>query len=128
MNSRYEKKDSYAGKKHIVLCLKKKEISKLFKFLGLFEWIFNIDRNQSWVTFLPRDLFEKEGLTFNNAVDALANKRLLAACYYIVAGPDNMNGAVVTRAVIMLLMSGNLVRMVLIGSWQRRITTIGLRR
>ncbi len=64
---------------------------------GLFEWIFNINRKQSWVTFLPRDLFEKEGLTFNDAVDALANTHLLAPCYYIVAGPDSMNGAIVTR-------------------------------
>ena len=66
-------------------------------YIGLFEWIVGIDRKQSWVTFLPRDLFEKSVETFDDAVDALVNTHLLAPCYYIVAGPYQNQGAVITR-------------------------------
>jgi|688.fasta_scaffold1039727_2 acid ceramidase len=66
-------------------------------YIGLFEWILDLDRNQSWVTFLPRDIFEKSVETYDDAVVALANTPILAPCYYIVAGPLPLQGAVVTR-------------------------------
>lgn len=70
---------------------------RLTVFKGLFEWILDINRNQSWVTFLPRDLFETNGVTYDTALDVLANTPILAPCYYIVAGPNPYQGAVVTR-------------------------------
>ena len=66
-------------------------------YIGLFEWIIGIDRKQSWVTFLPRDLFEKSIETYDDAVAALANTPILAPCHYIVAGPLFNQGAVITR-------------------------------
>ena len=66
-------------------------------YIGLFEWIVGVDRNQSWVTFLPRDLFEKSVETYDDALLELANTPILAPCYYIVAGPKPLQGAVVTR-------------------------------
>lgn len=66
-------------------------------YIGLFEWIVGIDRQQSWVTFLPRDLFEKQIDNYDDAVNALANTHILAPCYYIVAGPMANQGAVITR-------------------------------
>jgi acid ceramidase len=66
-------------------------------YIGLFEWILNINRKQSWTTFLPRDLFEEDSITYDSAVQTLANTPLLAPCYYIVGGPQPLQGAVITR-------------------------------
>lgn len=66
-------------------------------YIGLFEWIIGTNRNQSWVTFLPRDLFEDNSITYETALLKLANNPILAPCYYIVGGPEPMQGAVVTR-------------------------------
>ena len=57
-------------------------------YIGLFEWFFNINRNQAWVTLLARDILENDDLDFEAAVKILANTPLIAPCYYIFAGPE----------------------------------------
>lgn len=66
-------------------------------YVGLFEWILNINRKQAWVTLLPRDVFEEPNIDFEKAVQIMANTPILAPCYYILAGPQPNQGAVVTR-------------------------------
>ena len=55
-------------------------------FVGLFEWVMNINRKQSWVTFLLRDVLDR-GLDFQETTKELSARELLAPCYYIVGGP-----------------------------------------
>jgi hypothetical protein len=56
-------------------------------YIGLFEWFLNINRKQSWVTLIARDVFETPGIDFEKAVQILSSAPLLAPCYYILAGP-----------------------------------------
>lgn len=65
-------------------------------FVGLFEWVLNIDRTQKWATFLAREVLESN-LTFDDALVALSKPTLLAPIYYIVGGAQPGQGAVVTR-------------------------------
>jgi len=55
-------------------------------YIGLIEWIFNINRNQSFVTFAMRDMLTTSE-TYDQAVKYLAEVKLTAPCYYIMAGP-----------------------------------------
>src|SRR5579871_2202238 len=66
-------------------------------YIGLFEWFLNINRKQAWVTLLARDVFETPGIDFDKAVKVFSSTPLLAPCYYILAGPQSSQGAVVTR-------------------------------
>jgi hypothetical protein len=56
-------------------------------YIGLFEWFFNLNRKQAWVTLLARDIMEDDTLDFEKAVKVFANTPLIAPCYYIIAGP-----------------------------------------
>lgn len=56
-------------------------------YIGLIEWIFNINRNQSFVTFAMRDMLTT-AQTYDQAVQYLAKVSLTAPCYYILAGPS----------------------------------------
>ena len=55
-------------------------------YIGLIEWMLNINRNQSFITFAIRDMLTKSQ-SFNETVKYLSEVPLLAPCYYIVAGP-----------------------------------------
>ena len=57
-------------------------------YIGLIEWIFNINRNQSFVTFAMRDMLTKAE-SYDQAVKYLAEVKLTAPCYYILAGPKS---------------------------------------
>jgi acid ceramidase len=56
-------------------------------YIGLIEWIFNINRKQSFVTFAMRDMLTT-AQTYDQAVEYLAEVKLTAPCYYILAGPQ----------------------------------------
>lgn len=56
-------------------------------YIGLIEWIFDINRNQAFVTFAMRDMLTT-AQTFDQAVKYLAEVKLSAPCYYILAGPN----------------------------------------
>ncbi|CAF0760601.1 unnamed protein product [Brachionus calyciflorus] len=66
-------------------------------YIGLFEWFLNINRNQAWTTFLARDVFENDNMDFDGVIKTLTNTPIIAPVYYIVAGPEKLQGAVVTR-------------------------------
>ena len=55
-------------------------------YIGLVEWIFNINRNQSFITFAIRDMLTK-AQSYDQVVQYLAKVPLLAPCFYIIAGP-----------------------------------------
>ena len=57
-------------------------------YIGLIEWIFNINRKQSFVTFAMRDMLTTSE-TYDQAVKYLAEVKLTAPCYYILAGPKS---------------------------------------
>lgn len=59
-------------------------------YIGLIEWIFDINRNQSFVTFAMRDMLTT-AQTYDQAVQFLTNVKLTAPCYYILAGPKAGN-------------------------------------
>ena len=59
-------------------------------YIGLFEWILNINRNQAWTTLLARDCFENDSMSFEQVVKTFANTPLIAPVYYIVAGPEKL--------------------------------------
>ncbi|CAF4624720.1 unnamed protein product [Rotaria sp. Silwood1] len=65
-------------------------------YAGLIEWIFNINRNQSFITFAIRDMLTKAE-SFDVVVNYLSETELLAPCYYIVGGPKPKQGVVITR-------------------------------
>lgn len=65
-------------------------------YIGLVEWILNTDRNQSWTTFAARDALEN-GLSFTETVQMLSTVPVMAPCYYIIGGPEQYQGSVVTR-------------------------------
>jgi acid ceramidase len=58
-------------------------------FVGLFEWILNIDRTQKWPTFLGREILDSN-MTFDEALVGLSKPTLLAPLYYIVGGESFM--------------------------------------
>ena len=55
-------------------------------YIGLLEWLLNINRNQSFITLAIRDMLMKSE-SFDQTVKYLAEVPLLAPCYYIIAGP-----------------------------------------
>ena len=54
-------------------------------YIGLIEWIFDINRKQSFVTFAMRDMLTTSQ-SYDQAVQYLAEVKLTAPCYYILAG------------------------------------------
>jgi acid ceramidase len=56
-------------------------------YIGRIEWIFDINRNQSFITFAIRDMLTHAN-SYTQAVTYLAEVNLLAPCYYILAGPQ----------------------------------------
>jgi len=66
-------------------------------YTGLIEWIYNINRNQSFITFAIRDMLTKAE-SYDQAVKYLAEVPLLAPCYYILAGTKAGQGVIITRA------------------------------
>ncbi|CAF2405510.1 unnamed protein product [Rotaria sp. Silwood2] len=66
-------------------------------YIGLIEWIFNINRNQSFITLAIRDMLTKSE-SYDQTVKYLAEVSLLAPCYYIVAGPKAGQGVIITRS------------------------------
>ena len=54
-------------------------------YVGLIEWIFNINRNQSFVTFAMRDMLTTSE-SYDQAARYLTEVKLTAPCYYILAG------------------------------------------
>jgi hypothetical protein len=56
-------------------------------YIGLIEWIFNINRQQSFVTFAMRDMLTNSS-SFDQAVKYLSEVKLTAPCYYILGGPN----------------------------------------
>ncbi len=54
-------------------------------FIGVIEWIYNLDRRQSFVTLAMRDMLMNAG-SYDEAVEYLSEIPLLAPCYYILAG------------------------------------------
>lgn len=57
-------------------------------YIGLIEWIYNINRNQSFITFAIRDILMKSE-SYDQSVKYLSTVPLLAPCYYILAGPKS---------------------------------------
>jgi acid ceramidase len=55
-------------------------------YIGLIEWIYNMNRNQSFITFAIRDMLMKSE-SYDQSVKYLAEVPLVAPCYYILAGP-----------------------------------------
>lgn len=55
-------------------------------YIGLIEWILNINRNQSFITFAIRDMLTN-AQSYDEVVQYLTQVPLLAPCFYIVAGP-----------------------------------------
>jgi hypothetical protein len=55
-------------------------------YIGLIEWIYNINRNQSFITFAIRDMLTNAD-SYDQAFRYLADVPLLAPCFYILAGP-----------------------------------------
>ncbi|CAF0930105.1 unnamed protein product [Rotaria sp. Silwood1] len=66
-------------------------------YIGLIEWIFNINRKQSFVTFAMRDMLTTSE-SYDQAVKYLTEVNLTAPCYYILAGPKSQQGVIITRS------------------------------
>ncbi|KAK7070431.1 N-acylsphingosine amidohydrolase (acid ceramidase) [Halocaridina rubra] len=64
--------------------------------VGLLEWILFNDHNQSWVSFLTREVMQ-EANDYNVAKELLSETRLLAPVYFILAGTKAGEGSVITR-------------------------------
>jgi len=64
-------------------------------YIGILEWILGI-RSGSWTTFLTRDVLEKAE-SYDQAVEMLSHKEILAPVYYIVGGRRAYEGAIITR-------------------------------
>lgn len=56
-------------------------------YIGLIEWLYNINRNQSFISFAIRDMLMNSN-SFDETVHYLSNVPLLAPCYYIISGPQ----------------------------------------
>ena len=56
-------------------------------YVGLIEWIFNINSQQQFITFAMRDMLAN-ATSYDQAVRYLAEIKLTAPCYYIIAGPQ----------------------------------------
>jgi acid ceramidase len=62
----------------------------------MLEWLAGY-RNESWMGFLTRDTLEK-ATSYSEAVDMLANTRMLAPAYFILGGTKSGEGCVITRS------------------------------
>ncbi|CAF1466678.1 unnamed protein product [Adineta ricciae] len=66
-------------------------------YIGLIEWMYNINRNQSFITFAIRDMLTNSE-SYDQTVKYLAEVPLVAPCFYIVAGTKPGEGAIITRS------------------------------
>ncbi|CAF1116542.1 unnamed protein product, partial [Didymodactylos carnosus] len=66
-------------------------------YVGLIEWIFNINRAQSFNTLAVRDVLTKSS-SYSDAVEYLSKTVILAPCYYILGGPESGQGIIITRS------------------------------
>lgn len=57
-------------------------------YIGIIEWLYNLDRQQSFVTFAMRDTLTNAG-SYDEAVEYLSQTLLIAPCYYILAGSQS---------------------------------------
>ncbi|KAK4289926.1 hypothetical protein Pmani_037136 [Petrolisthes manimaculis] len=64
--------------------------------MGILEWVLFGDHKQSWVSLLPREVLE-EADNYKEAQHILTSRRLLAPVYYILAGPEPLQGCIITR-------------------------------
>ncbi|XP_042226882.1 acid ceramidase-like isoform X2 [Homarus americanus] len=95
---------SFAGYVGILTGVKKDKftlsINKRFAlnggFVGLLEWILFNDYNQSWVSFLSREIME-EVENYEEAQTRLIKTRLLAPVYFILGGTQPGQGCIITR-------------------------------
>ena len=78
-------------------------------YIGLIEWIFNINRNQSFVTFAMRDMLT-QAQTYDQAVNYLAQVKLTAPCYYILAGPKAGQVTILARIFLINIFDSSLFR------------------
>lgn len=95
---------SFAGYVGILTAVRKEKFSlsvdKRFSlnggFMGLLEWILFQDYNQSWVSFLTREVMQ-EAKDYEDAKRMLSKTRLLAPVYFILGGTKPGEGSVITR-------------------------------
>ncbi|CAF4199013.1 unnamed protein product, partial [Adineta steineri] len=66
-------------------------------YIGIIEWIYNINRNQSFVTLAIRDMLTGAE-NYDEAVEYLSKIPLLAPCYYILAGIKSGQGIIISRS------------------------------
>lgn len=64
-------------------------------YIGILEWIFG-RRSGSWMGFLTRNVLENS-TSYGAALKMLANTRLLAPVYFIIAGNRSGEGCIITR-------------------------------
>ena len=53
--------------------------------MGIIEWLYNFDRQQSFVTFALRNMLTN-AKNYSEVLDYLSDVLLFAPCYYILAG------------------------------------------
>jgi acid ceramidase len=56
-------------------------------YIGLFEWFFNLNRNQAWITLIARDVLD-QNITYDQAIQKLTDTPLIAPVYYIAASAE----------------------------------------
>jgi acid ceramidase len=66
-------------------------------YIGLIEWIYNLNRSQSFITFAIRDMLT-HSQSYDQSVKYLSEVPLIAPCYYIVAGTKPKQGVIISRA------------------------------
>ena len=67
----------------------------------MIEWIYNLDRQQSFVTLAMRDILTKAG-SYDEAVEYLSEIPLLAPCYYILAGTKSGQVSIIFLSTVSL--------------------------
>ncbi|XP_069167810.1 acid ceramidase isoform X2 [Procambarus clarkii] len=65
-------------------------------FMGLLEWILFDDHEQSWVSFLTREVLEVAS-SYKEAQTKLMKTRLMAPVYFILGGAQPGEGCIITR-------------------------------
>ncbi|UJR21255.1 hypothetical protein I4U23_024350 [Adineta vaga] len=66
-------------------------------YIGVIEWLYNFDRQQSFVTLAIRDMLTN-AKNYSEVIDYLSNVSLVAPCYYILAGTKSGEGAIISRS------------------------------
>ncbi|CAF1667380.1 unnamed protein product [Adineta ricciae] len=66
-------------------------------YIGIIEWLYNFDRQQSFVTFALRDMLTN-AKNYSEVLNYLSDVLLVAPCYYILAGTKPGEGAIISRS------------------------------